>query len=364
MGQTAARVRRRILRAWAASAFVLALTLAGPGVAAAVAADFTFLPQAPVAGQTVTFSATDVRMADVVTWDFNGDGLFDAAGATVSHVYTTAGQRTVRMRVSRPSGQVADVTKTIVVAAAPAPPPPPPPPDPTPPPPPPPPADPTPPAAPPNRSPVAAFTFYPRQPVAGGEVEFVSTSSDPDGPIATHAWDLDGDGLFDDASGVSVRYSFSTPGFRTVRLRVTDSRGGSDVEVRTVLIAPPLIFASPLGLMSPFPVVRIVGRSIPSGAQIRLLVVRNAPRGAKVTVRCRGEGCRRGRQVKYVRSGRARFRAFERRMRAGTRIKIFVTQRGKIGKYTAFRIRRTRRPLRRDLCVATSRSQPRACPSS
>ena len=130
MRQTAARVRRRILRAWAASALVLALTLAGPQVAAAVAADFTFVPRAPLAGQTVTFSATDVARADTVTWDFNADGLIDASGTTVSHVYTTAGQRTVLMRVRKPNGQTTDVIKTIVVAAAPAPPPPPPPPPP------------------------------------------------------------------------------------------------------------------------------------------------------------------------------------------------------------------------------------------
>ena len=347
MRRTDGRVRRRFFGVYGLLAAVFATTLAAP-LAVAEAAEFTFVPQTPLAGQAVTFTATDVRAQDTVTWDFENDGLIDAAGTTVSHVYSTAGQRTVRMRVTRPGGQTDDKIRTIVVAAAPDPPPPPPPP----------------PAAPANRPPVASFTFYPREPVAGDTAEFVSTSFDPESPIATHTWDLDGDGQFDDATGVSARRSFTTAGQHTVALRVTDARGAADVERRTLTVRAALTSVTPLGLMSPFPIVRIVGRATPLGAQIRILMVRNAPRGAKVTVRCRGEGCRRGRQVKYMRSGRVRFRLFERQMGTGTRMKIFVPQRGRIGKYTSFPIRRRKRPLRRDLCVTSARARPKACPSS
>jgi hypothetical protein len=115
-------------------------------------------------------------------------------------------------------------------------------------------------------------------------------------------------------------------------------------------------------IMRPFPIVRIVGRSTGFGARIKLLVVRGAPRGAKVTVRCRGRRCRLRPRGKYVRFGSARFRSFERRVPAGVRIQVFVTQPGRIGKYTSFKIRRTRPPLREDLCVTSVRAKPRRCP--
>jgi len=315
---------------------------AQPVAAAPVRADFTVSPQAPVAGQTVTFSATGLRPAESVRWDFEHDGVLDATGATVQHTYATAGQRTVLMRVTRPDDDddARDVFKTIVVAAPPR-------------------------ESPePNRPPLASFTFYPRQPLAGDDVEFVATSSDPDSAIASQVWDLDGDGQFDDASGVTAGRSFAAPGSHRVGLRVTDANGAADVEWLTVTVGARLASASGLGLMSPFPVVRIIGRSTARAARIKLLIVRSAPRTAKATVRCRGEGCGRRGQSKMVRSGRVRFRAFERLLAAGVRIRIFVTQRGRIGKYTSFTIRWRRPPLRRDLCVTSVRARPKRCPSS
>lgn len=333
----------------------LALALASAGMVlvgaqplhAAEAVDFTVSPQAPVAGQSVTFSATGTRPSDSIQWDFERDGVIDATGATVQHTYPTSGQRTVLMRVIRAGNRPDDVLKTILVGAAPTSPPRPPP-----------------PGSLPNRPPVASFTFYPRQPLSGDSVEFVSTSSDAEDAITGHAWDLDGDGQFDDSTGVTAARAFSAPGRYTVGLRVTDARGATDVESRIVTVGARLTPPSELALMSPFPVVRIIGRSTRAGARIKLLLVRNAPKGAKVTVRCRGNRCGRRRQSKTVRTGRVRFRSFERRVRTGVRIQVFVTQRGKIGKYTSFTIRSRRPPLRRDRCLASVTVKPQLCPSS
>ncbi len=62
----------------------------------APAADFSFNPSNPRAGQEVTFDASLTFDFDgeVVSyeWDFDGDGVFDAEGVRVTHVFTTPGQ--------------------------------------------------------------------------------------------------------------------------------------------------------------------------------------------------------------------------------------------------------------------------------
>ena len=56
-----------------------------------------------------------------------------------------------------------------------------------------------------------------------------STSSDPDGDALTYAWDLDGDGAFNDSTLVNPTYTFTTSGRHTVRLEVRDSWGAASV---------------------------------------------------------------------------------------------------------------------------------------
>ncbi len=54
-------------------------------------------------------------------------------------------------------------------------------------------------------------------------------SSDPDpGDTLTYAWDLNGDGVYDDSTAAKPTRTYTSPGHVTVRLRVTDSRGASD----------------------------------------------------------------------------------------------------------------------------------------
>ena len=48
-------------------------------------------------------------------------------------------------------------------------------------------------------------------------------STDPDGDALTYAWDLDGDGAFDDSTAVNPTHTYTTTGSVNVRLRVTDS---------------------------------------------------------------------------------------------------------------------------------------------
>ena len=57
-----------------------------------------------------------------------------------------------------------------------------------------------------------------------------------------------------------------------------------------------------------------------------------------------------------------RVRSFERRLRRGAVIEVFVTAPGRIGKYTRFTIRANAAPARRDLCLQPGKSKPAACP--
>jgi hypothetical protein len=90
-----------------------------------------------------------------------------------------------------------------------------------------------------NEPPAASFTVAPDVPFTGREATFDSTSSDPDGTVVEQAWDLDGDGQFDDSTTDPAKHVFTTPGEHTVGLRVTDSGGATDEEKKTITVTDP-----------------------------------------------------------------------------------------------------------------------------
>jgi len=90
-----------------------------------------------------------------------------------------------------------------------------------------------------NEAPQASFDYSPASPQTGREVSFTSTSSDGDGGIASEAWDLDGDGQFDDADGPTATHTFTTTGEHTVALRVTDTSGATDESATTINVSNP-----------------------------------------------------------------------------------------------------------------------------
>jgi PKD domain len=99
------------------------LALAGAATAAKPAVDFAVTPSAPAEGMPASYvavlSSGDRRLA--VEWDFDGDlgGIFETQGASVSHVYTTPGEKQVSMRVVKEGEVKQVVTKTIYVSPRP-----------------------------------------------------------------------------------------------------------------------------------------------------------------------------------------------------------------------------------------------------
>jgi hypothetical protein len=105
-------------------------------------------------------------------------------------------------------------------------------------------------------------------------------------------------------------------------------------------------------LLRPFPLVRLRGLIFRRGARVTRLTVKG-PAGAQVTITCRGRSrsCPRNTTTRTMTGATARFRTFERRMRTNTILRIYVTKPGYVGKYTRFKIRRNRTPLRTDACA-------------
>ncbi len=63
-----------------------------------------------------------------------------------------------------------------------------------------------------------------------------SRSADPDYNIVLYEWDLDTDGLFDDATGVKSAFKAIDNGIFTIRVRVTDAGGLSSIDNAIVTV--------------------------------------------------------------------------------------------------------------------------------
>lgn len=315
-------------------------------------ASFTFSPAKPLVGQTITFTSRSTDADGTIVsqeWDLTGNGLFsDATGRTATRTFSQSGAAIVRLRVTDNRGAQAVFAATIPVGGP----------------------------------PIASFDFTPASPTAGRPVTFQSTSRDIDGALVSQQWDLDNNGVFNDAAGPVAQKTFPVPGIYTVALRVKDTSGLTDVAFQSVSVvaaapppaapaaapaaggappaAPRVAPPQPARFLLPFPVVRIAGRVSGRSTRIRLLEVR-APVGARIRVTCKGRGCPKRALTAVVRRTPVRFRGMRRRLAAGAVVQVYVRANGRIGKYTRFRIRRNRAPLRSDMCLPPTTRGPAPC---
>jgi glucose/arabinose dehydrogenase/PKD repeat protein len=79
-----------------------------------------------------------------------------------------------------------------------------------------------------NQPPLAVVNASPTSGPAPLAVAFDgSASSDPEGHPLAYAWDLDGDGAFDDGAAATAGHTYTQPGTYTATLRVTDASGAT-----------------------------------------------------------------------------------------------------------------------------------------
>ncbi|MEA2427012.1 MAG: hypothetical protein QOF37_640 [Thermoleophilaceae bacterium] len=172
------------------------------------AASFDFSPGKPGSGAPIAFNSTASPAPGATLasqkWDLDGDGQYDdATGAGASKTFAARGSYTVGLRVVDSNGLDAVVRRTVTVYAPPH----------------------------------AEFEFSQQSPLPGQDVTLDSSSTDVDGQIVAQAWDLNGDGNFDDATGDTVRHAFPA-GHNVVRLQVTDSQGLTNVETKAIDVFP------------------------------------------------------------------------------------------------------------------------------
>ena len=86
-----------------------------------------------------------------------------------------------------------------------------------------------------NQPPIAVASADPTTGPAPLTVAFDGTaSSDPDGNALTYAWDLDGDGAFDDGTAATATFTYTQAATYAATLRVTDPSGASGTSSVTI----------------------------------------------------------------------------------------------------------------------------------
>ncbi|HEC80947.1 MAG TPA: PKD domain-containing protein [Thermoplasmatales archaeon] len=167
-------------------------------------ANFEFTPNKPVSGQNVAFDASLSYDPDgaIISyeWDFGDKNTSNLQNPT--HRYTNSGTYTVTLTVTDDQGVSDSTSRTIIVSPG-------------------------------NIQPVANFTYNPPNPTTADNIQFTSTSYDPDGKIISWTWDFS-DGATSTEQNPTHRYN--NPGVYNVTLTVTDDDGVTDRISKLIIV--------------------------------------------------------------------------------------------------------------------------------
>ena len=154
-------------------------------------ASFTYSPTNPSIEDTISFYDTSTDPDGTIVswfWEF-GDGS-NSTERNPTHQYTDKGQYIVKLTVTDNDGGTDTVEQTITIR---------------------------------NLPPIASFTYSPHNPMAGQEISFTDTSTDPEGrEISYWHWDF-GDGYTSNLK--NPKHTYENPGSYTVTLTVKDDEG-------------------------------------------------------------------------------------------------------------------------------------------
>ena len=201
-------------------------------------ADFTFSPEQPRVGDVVTFDGSPSSDADgsviFYEWDFDGDGVPDATGMSVTHAFDAGGIIPVTLTVTDNDGLHGLVTKNVPVTIA----------------------NPT--------APVADFTYDPAAPGVDQPVQFTDRSTDEDDNITTWAWDF-GDGATSNER--NPKHTYAAAGKYTVKLTVTDADGLTSSKSKEITVGGKAKASVTMrGYPNPASTVATIAYTLPDGA--------------------------------------------------------------------------------------------------
>ncbi len=172
-------------------------------------ADFTVEPAQPRVGRTVSFRDQSVdNDGDIILWEWDlGDGSPITRDRHPVHSYGVAGSYDVRLKVRDDDGHTATLVRSIQVL----------------------------PVSEETAQGIAAFTWHPREPVAGQGVEFRDRSDIPGG---SRAWDW----AFGDGKTSAERvpqHVYTRSGVFPVTITVLDEQGRSYQTTQNVIVRLP-----------------------------------------------------------------------------------------------------------------------------
>ncbi|MGE0635521.1 MAG: PKD domain-containing protein [Bacteroidia bacterium] len=140
---------------------------------------------------------------EAYAWDFDNDGNYDnGTGASAEYQFAGAGTYTVGLQVTSDSGCVSVTHGSVIV----------------------------------NPNPTANFSFT--EVCLGASTHLTGSGTVSSGSIVSYAWELNGDGQYNDATGASIYNEFINAGNYQVGLRVTTNKGCTTDTVGLVIIAP------------------------------------------------------------------------------------------------------------------------------